>query len=68
MTSILQMFSKSPKGGLLILVETNFFEFQHEIGKKVTLTTNLHLTWYLHPFTSLIYLLDIGENMICFAW
>jgi hypothetical protein len=55
MTSTVQKTSKSPKIGLLILVEANIFEFQHEIGKKVSLMTTLHLTWYFHPFTSLIF-------------
>jgi hypothetical protein len=60
MTSILQKYSKSPKIGSLILVETNIFEFPHEIGKKVTLMTNLHLTWYFHPFASLFFKLSFS--------
>jgi len=55
MTNTFQIFFKSSKIGLLILVKANICEFQHEIGKKVSLMTNLHLTWYFHPFTSLIF-------------
>ncbi len=65
MTSTLQIFSKIQKIGLLILVEANIFKFQHEIGKKVSLMTNLHLTWYFHPlykFNFSNYLLDLVEE------
>jgi hypothetical protein len=58
MISTLQKNSKTPKISLLILVEANIFEFQHEIGKKLSLMTNLHLTWYFHPFTSLFFKLS----------
>jgi hypothetical protein len=70
MTSTLQFLSKSPKIGLLILVEANIFEFQHEIGKKFEphdkFTFNMVFP-SLNKFNFSNYLLNLVEeyDMFC---